>query len=116
MSLSYFLEGITVLPCYTDFVVARLNLNSRVIQRESEAIPQPASLATRIIDKMPLLILCGFPCSGKTTRALQLKSCFEENGRKVFLVSDDDMDKNESYANSRNEKDLRGRLKAAVEK
>ena len=65
---------------------------------------------------MPLIIICGFPCSGKSTRANQLKSFCEQAGRKVFLVSDSGADKIESYANSRNEMALRGALKAEVEK
>ena len=65
---------------------------------------------------MPLIVMCGFPCSGKSTRSIELKSYFERNGRRVYLVSDSEVNKIESYANSRNEKSIRGMLKADVEK
>ena len=65
---------------------------------------------------MPLILLCGFPCSGKSGRATQLKSFFEHNGKKVFLISDSEIDKIESYANSQNEKAVRATMKADVEK
>ena len=62
--------------------------------------------------------MCGLPCSGKTTRANQLKSYFEENGKTVFMISDDliEVERNETYSNSINEKSVRGSLKAAVER
>ena len=65
---------------------------------------------------MPLIIMCGFPCSGKSERAKQLKSFFERDGKTVFLISDSEVDKIESYANSQNEKAVRATMKADVEK
>ncbi|XP_068131929.1 protein KTI12 homolog [Hyperolius riggenbachi] len=67
---------------------------------------------------MPLVLLCGFPCSGKSQRALQLKEHLEQSGRKVCIVGDHSLgvDKNSVYADSRKEKDLRGALRAEVER
>ncbi|KAM9311831.1 protein KTI12 homolog [Gastrophryne carolinensis] len=67
---------------------------------------------------MPLVVLCGFPCSGKSRRALELKAHLEQNGRKVTIIGDHmlDIDKNAVYAESRKEKDLRGALRAEVER
>lgn len=45
--------------------------------------------------------MCGFPCSGKTRRAEELKDYFEQNtDRKVHVVGDDTVgiEKNTVYA------------------
>ncbi|XP_020776409.1 protein KTI12 homolog [Boleophthalmus pectinirostris] len=68
---------------------------------------------------MPLVVLCGFPCSGKTQRAKELKLFLEQNSeRKVHVVGDEtlDLDRNAVYADSQKEKDARGALKAEVER
>ncbi|XP_077328547.1 protein KTI12 homolog isoform X1 [Lithobates pipiens] len=68
---------------------------------------------------MPLVVLCGFPCSGKSQRALELKKHLEQTGgRKVYIIGDHTLaeDKNSVYADSRKEKDLRGALRAEVER
>jgi protein KTI12 len=50
---------------------------------------------------MPLVVLCGLPCSGKTTRAKQLKQYFE-NERKIRATIVGDHEKgllrNEMYS------------------
>uniref|UniRef100_A0A8C6TF99 Protein KTI12 homolog n=1 Tax=Neogobius melanostomus TaxID=47308 RepID=A0A8C6TF99_9GOBI len=68
---------------------------------------------------MPLIIMCGYPCSGKTQRTNQLKLYLEQNSkRKIHVVGDDtlDLDRNAVYADSQKEKDARGSLKAEVER
>uniref|UniRef100_A0A3B4BI96 Protein KTI12 homolog n=1 Tax=Periophthalmus magnuspinnatus TaxID=409849 RepID=A0A3B4BI96_9GOBI len=68
---------------------------------------------------MPLLIMCGFPCSGKTQRTKQLKLYLEQNcERKIHVVGDEalGLDRNSVYENSQKEKDARGALKAEVER
>ncbi|KAM3870493.1 protein KTI12 homolog [Diretmus argenteus] len=68
---------------------------------------------------MPLIVMCGYPCSGKTRRAGELKEYFEQNtDRKVDVVGDGalGMDKNSAYADSQSEKNTRGALKAEVER
>ncbi|XP_067829485.1 protein KTI12 homolog isoform X1 [Heptranchias perlo] len=69
---------------------------------------------------MPLVVLCGFPCSGKSRRAAQLSEYLRETaaGRKVVEVGDESLgvERNSVYADSRKEKDLRGALKAEVER
>lgn len=57
---------------------------------------------------MPLIILTGVPCSGKTTRSLELKKYFEDrlksSGQNVEIISEYDAiikagyDKNVFYA------------------
>jgi len=59
---------------------------------------------------MPLIIVTGFPCSGKTNRTIELKEYFEkrfqdnEPSRKVEIITEHDTiikmgyDKNEFYA------------------
>lgn len=70
---------------------------------------------------MPLIIICGTPVSGKTTRAYELKQFFETQHRKtVDIVSEDEIivklgyDKNSNYLDSQKEKRVRGYLKSEV--
>ncbi|CAJ1056730.1 protein KTI12 homolog isoform X1 [Xyrichtys novacula] len=68
---------------------------------------------------MPLIVMCGYPCCGKTRRAEELKDYFEKNTeRKVYVVGDGalDVDKNSVYADSQKEKNVRAALKAEVER
>lgn len=68
--------------------------------------------------KMPLIIMCGFPCSGKSKRAYELKNYLENRGKTVHLAGDDNnsLDRNGVYSASVNEKEARGLLKSAVER
>ncbi|PWA14253.1 hypothetical protein CCH79_00012214, partial [Gambusia affinis] len=64
---------------------------------------------------MPLIVMCGYPCSGKTRRTEELKAHFEETtDRQVHIVGDLALgvDRN----NSQKEKDTRASLKAEVER
>ncbi|XP_071787849.1 protein KTI12 homolog [Asterias amurensis] len=69
---------------------------------------------------MPFVMMCGTPCSGKTSRVKELqdylKSHFSE--REVVVTGDWECElgseKNVVYADSKNEKELRGTLKSAV--
>ncbi|XP_065813299.1 protein KTI12 homolog [Labrus bergylta] len=68
---------------------------------------------------MPLVVMCGYPCSGKTRRAEELKEHFEQNtGRKVHVVGEKSLDaeKNIVYSDSQQEKNVRAALKAEVER
>lgn len=50
---------------------------------------------------MPLIVICGFPCSGKSRRARELKDYFVENTDKQVDIIGDEMqsiDKNLVYA------------------
>lgn len=51
---------------------------------------------------MPLIVMCGYPCSGKSRRAEELKVYFEESTerRKVHIVGDGSLgvEKNTVYA------------------
>uniref|UniRef100_G3MMG8 Protein KTI12 homolog n=1 Tax=Amblyomma maculatum TaxID=34609 RepID=G3MMG8_AMBMU len=63
---------------------------------------------------MPLVIMCGLPCSGKSVRARQLKKLLEQVWP-VDLVSDDDgLLRNEVYTDAGQEKQSREKLKSDV--
>ncbi|XP_061898524.1 protein KTI12 homolog [Entelurus aequoreus] len=68
---------------------------------------------------MPLIIMCGFPCSGKTRRTEELKAYFEQHtDKKIHVVGDSALavEKNAVYADSQKEKQVRAVLKAEVER
>ncbi|XP_032453073.1 protein KTI12 homolog isoform X3 [Nasonia vitripennis] len=74
-------------------------------------------------NKMPLLIMTGIPCSGKTTRAKELKEFFEaKKGKKVEIISEEEaitkatFDKNTFYADSKKEKLIRGDIKSNAQR
>ena len=49
---------------------------------------------------MPLILICGYPSSGKTTRAYQIKKFIEENHKKEVLIINEEflkLDKKEAY-------------------
>ncbi|MGH0132267.1 UNVERIFIED_CONTAM: hypothetical protein FKN15_051095 [Acipenser sinensis] len=75
--------------------------------------------------KMPLVVMCGFPCSGKSRRTQELKEYILKNtNRKVYVVGDETVgiEQNSVYAekfsttDSQKEKNLRGELRADVER
>lgn len=68
---------------------------------------------------MPLIIMCGVPSSGKSTRAAELKDFFESQKKKVVhIISENDIVKNSGilkndvYESSQNEKMIRADLKS----
>ena len=71
---------------------------------------------------MPLVLITGIPCSGKTTTAHKIKKHLEEKDKKVILISEDDLlkenfsneDKNIVLNDSIKEKTLRADLKGHV--
>ena len=68
---------------------------------------------------MPLIVLCGNPCCGKTTVATKLKQYFEtQKNMVVNLINEESLgvNKNECYKDSLNEKNLRSQLRSEVEK
>ncbi|XP_055518591.1 protein KTI12 homolog [Leucoraja erinacea] len=68
---------------------------------------------------MPLVLMCGLPCSGKSHRAAELgRYLREEAGKKVVEVAERSvgMERNLVYGDSHKEKELRGVLKAEVER
>jgi protein KTI12 len=67
---------------------------------------------------MPLFMLCGFPCSGKTTRANELAKALAAKGHAVSIISDGsvNVDKSTAYVNSTEEKMARGNLKSELDR
>lgn len=68
--------------------------------------------------KMPIIIVSGYPCSGKTTRVKELKEYFLNKGKKVEIISENiatskaGFHKNELFADSQKEKIIRSDLKS----
>lgn len=68
---------------------------------------------------MPLIVLCGNPCCGKTTIANKLKEYFEKQKNMVVnLINEETLkvNKNECYKDSINEKNHRSHIRSEVEK
>eukprot|EP01135_Chromosphaera_perkinsii_P006623 Nk52_evm25s554 gene=Nk52_evmTU25s554 len=75
---------------------------------------------------MPLVVMCGYPCSGKSKRANELCEYLKSKGKDVVLLNDEFLsantnnqkilDKNDIYSLSLKEKNIRGMIKANVEK
>ena len=67
---------------------------------------------------MPLIVLCGGPCSGKTTFANQIKEHFEKKNHIVLLINEETLKVNKSdiYKDNISEKNHRSLLKSEVEK
>jgi hypothetical protein len=66
---------------------------------------------------MPLIIITGHPCSGKTTFSKELKAYLEGKGASVVLVNEESekVNKRDGYADSSREKTTRGVLKSAID-
>ncbi|WCJ22130.1 hypothetical protein M5689_004231 [Euphorbia peplus] len=69
---------------------------------------------------MALVVICGQPCSGKSTAAVCLEEALKESESKltVRIVSESSLhlDRNQSYANMTVEKNLRGVLRSEVDR
>lgn len=67
---------------------------------------------------MPLIIVVGWPSSGKTTISRKIADFFQSKEKTVEIVSDEDLlsfhGRNVLYRDSRLEKDVRGSLKGEV--
>ena len=67
---------------------------------------------------MPLIVISGYPASGKTKRALELQKFFEEKGKRVHHISENKaipkagFHKNVYFADSQKEKIVRSDLKS----
>lgn len=64
------------------------------------------------------MVVCGLPCSGKTRATRLLAEHLTAQDKTVMCVSDDDfnIDRNNVYADSKHEKELRSNLKFEVQK
>ena len=67
---------------------------------------------------MPLIIVTGFPSSGKSTAVEKLQNFFQSKGKAVCVIQEDQLmeglSKNVIFADSKHEKEVRGRLKSEV--
>lgn len=67
---------------------------------------------------MPLIIVSGFPCSGKTTYCKQLELYLISQGiKKIKIINEEseNINKQIGYKDAANEKKTRGALKSAVD-
>jgi protein KTI12 len=67
---------------------------------------------------MPLIIVSGFPCCGKTTFCFQLEAYLKEQGiAKIVVINEEteNIDKRLGYLDAFNEKKTRGALKSAID-
>ncbi|KAL6049141.1 kti12, chromatin associated [Balamuthia mandrillaris] len=68
---------------------------------------------------MPLVVMCGIPASGKTTRAQELERFLKEQcGKSTLLINEESLhiNKKDTYKDNFSEKNTRATLKAAVER
>lgn len=69
---------------------------------------------------MALVVICGQPCSGKSTAASYLSEALQESESKpsVRIIDESSfhLDRNQSYANMPSEKNLRGVLRSEVDR
>ncbi|EGD73698.1 elongator associated protein [Salpingoeca rosetta] len=67
---------------------------------------------------MPLVVLCGFPCSGKTRRAKEVHAYMQERGVRSVIVGDESegIDLARAYETPKVEKTTRGVIKSAVDR
>ena len=67
---------------------------------------------------MPLIVMCGCPCSGKTFYANEIKKYYESKNYIINLINEESLnvDKSQIYLNNINEKNHRSLLKSEVEK
>ncbi|KAH9519739.1 kti12, chromatin associated [Bulinus truncatus] len=69
---------------------------------------------------MPLVVMCGFPASGKTTRCQELSTYLEKHlpSKKAHIISDDHegLSKKDIYTSSHKEREVRGNLKSSVQR
>lgn len=66
---------------------------------------------------MPLIIVTGRPCTGKTSFSSELALYLHDKGCKVEVINEErlNISKSEGYKSSAKEKDVRGSLKSAVD-
>lgn len=69
---------------------------------------------------MPLVVLCGYPASGKTTRSQQLRDYLAKKhpSKKVITVDDhhDEIKRDSIYSDSHRERESRSNLKSSVQR
>ncbi|CAF4086917.1 unnamed protein product [Adineta steineri] len=65
---------------------------------------------------MPLIVISGGPCSGKSTRAQPLYEYFKTKSMPVQIITDNNLDRNAVYADNTLEKQARSDLKAETQR
>ncbi|CAF1604551.1 unnamed protein product [Rotaria sp. Silwood1] len=65
---------------------------------------------------MPLIVITGGPCSGKSTRAQALYDYFKTKSMPVQIITDNNLDRNTVYIDNTLEKQARSDLKAETQR
>lgn len=67
---------------------------------------------------MPLVVMVGGPCSGKTYFANKIKEYYESKGNTIHLINEESLNvsKKDCYADSQSERTHRSHIKSEVEK
>jgi len=65
---------------------------------------------------MPLIVISGGPCFGKSTRAQALYEYFKTKSMPVQIITDNNLDRNAVYADNTLEKQARSDLKAETQR
>ncbi|CAF4385946.1 unnamed protein product, partial [Adineta steineri] len=69
-----------------------------------------------VYKQMPLIVISGGPCSGKSTRAQSLYDYFKTKSMPVQIITDNNLDRNAVYADNTLEKQARSDLKAETQR
>jgi protein KTI12 len=69
---------------------------------------------------MPLIVLCGRPCTGKTTRAKEIKDYIEKEVKdmEVIIINEESLglERGQCYSSGIKEKEMRAFLRSHLEK
>eukprot|EP00116_Pleurobrachia_bachei_P005727 sb/3465989/ len=88
-----------------------------VYSNNCELLRDTVTKATLKLGTMPLVMMCGYPCSGKTTVTEKLKVFLETRGRCVVIIGEDGIDRSAVYnSTTGTEKEHRGDLRSKVQK
>lgn len=93
-----FIPNQDMISIYSEIIFNMVDLSQ---QQQVSAKISENQKSQALSENMPLVILCGYPCSGKTKRAEELKNYFENSrGKTVHLTSDEslNLERNTVYA------------------
>jgi len=66
---------------------------------------------------MPLIIVCGVPCCGKTKRSVEIEKILKLKGKRVEVINDQSCGIEYSdYGNFNKEKEARGKIRSELNK
>merc|ERR1711970_908704 len=70
-----------------------------------------------LTESMPLIVVCGVPCCGKTRRSVEIEKILKLKGKKVEVINDSSCGIQYSdYGNFNKEKEARGKIRSELNK